>query len=495
MSATTSQASSVGTLRRTLTTRKIVFLVVAAAAPLAALVGTVPLAFAIGAGAGVPAMFVLAGLILLCFSVGYAAMSTRIVNTGGFYTYMARGLGRPPAVAGGLVAVISYLAVEVGLCGAFGYFAGLIASSHGVTLPWEVWAFAAWLLAAYLGYRQIDVSARVLTVLMIGEVGILALLDVAILLRKGLSALPASSFAPHHVFAPGLGIGLMFAFISFIGFESAALYGEETRNPRRAVPVATYVSVIVIAGFYGLTSWAAVGAVGPDKIAATAGRQLGDLFFLLSDTYLGGNATVAMQVLLCTSLFAAVLALHNAGNRYLFVLGRERVLPARLGAVHPRHGSPYQASVAQSSITLVVGAVFAVAGLDPYLNLATSMLGLGTVGIVVLQGAAALSVLAFFRGRPDAHWWRTRLGPLLGLAGLVAAVVLLLRNFPLVTGTTSATVNMLPSLFAVAVVGGIGYALWMRSARPARYAMLAAERETEHGDSARPMTTALGEEA
>jgi len=72
-----------------LTTPRIVFLVVAAAAPMAAMVGTVPLAFAIGDGAGTPAVFVFAGLTLLCFSVGYAAMSRRVVNTGAFYTYIA----------------------------------------------------------------------------------------------------------------------------------------------------------------------------------------------------------------------------------------------------------------------------------------------------------------------------------------------------------------------------------------------------------------------
>ncbi len=485
------QESGAGALRRTLTTPKIVFLVVAAAAPLAAVVGTVPLAFAIGAGAGVPAMFVLAGIVLLCFSVGYAAMSTRIVNTGGFYTYMARGLGRPTAVAGGFVAVISYLAVEVGLCGAFGYFAQLVAAKHGLTLPWEDWALAGWALTAILGYRQIDISAKILSVLMIGEVAILALLDGAIFVRQGPSALPVSSFAPHHVFGPGLGIGLMFAFMSFIGFESAALYGEETRNPRRAVPLATYVSVILIAGFYGLTSWAAVGAVGADRIATTAGKQLGDLFFVLSDTYLNSEVTLVMQVLLCTSLFAAVLALHNAGNRYLFTLGRERVLPAGLGAVHPRHGSPYRASLVQSAITVTVGAVFAIAGLDPYLNLATSMLGLGTLGIVALQAAAAASAIGFFRDRPDAHWWRTRLGPLLGLVGLLIAVVLLIRNFALVVGTSSLTVKLLPWLLVVAIVAGVGYALWMRSARPARYALLAADPEEVADESPRPLATTL----
>src|SRR5262249_13547671 len=114
-------APPAGRLGRTVSTPRIVVLVVAAAAPVAATVGTVPLAFALGDGAGVPAMFVFAGLTLLCFSVGYAAMSRRIVNAGGFYTYLARGLGRPPAVAGGLIAVIAYNAASIGLVGATGY--------------------------------------------------------------------------------------------------------------------------------------------------------------------------------------------------------------------------------------------------------------------------------------------------------------------------------------------------------------------------------------
>ena len=128
-------------------TPKIVLLVIAAAAPLAAVVGTVPLAFALGNGAGVPGMFVFAGLVLLAFSVGYAAMSRRIVNAGGFYTYISLGLGRPLAVGGGLVAFIAYNAATIGLLGAFGYFAQLTAAQHGLNLPWEVWAAAAVLLS------------------------------------------------------------------------------------------------------------------------------------------------------------------------------------------------------------------------------------------------------------------------------------------------------------------------------------------------------------
>jgi amino acid transporter len=468
------EPSGGATLRRSLTTPKIVFIIVAAAAPLTAMVGTVPLAFVIGNGAGVPAAYAFAGLTLLCFSVGYAAMSRHVVNTGGFYTYMARGLGRPPAVAGGLIAVIAYNAATIGMVGALGYFAQLIAASHGLHLSWLVWSGLCVAVVAFLGYREIEISARLLSVLMASEIAILLLLDLAIGLDRGAAALPAASFSPDAALASGVGVAMMFGFMSFIGFESAALYGEETPNPRRSVPLATYASVMVLAIFYTITSWAAVGAIGADRVGPAAEQQLGDLFFTLSTQYLNETATTVMQVLLCTSFFAAVLAWHNATNRYMHVLGREGVLPPWTGGVHRRHGSPHRASVVQTIATVVVAAMFALAGLDPYVNLATSMLGLGTLGIIVLQGAAALSVLGFFRNRPDRHWWRTGLAPLLGLAGLTAAVVLLLANFALVTGTQSTVVNLLPWLLAVAAAGGVAYALGLRKARPERYARLAA---------------------
>jgi amino acid transporter len=460
-------------LAPTLTTAKIVFLVVAAAAPMAGVVGSVPLAFAIGNGAGVPATFALAGLTLLCFSVGYAAMSRRIVNAGGFYSFIAHGLGRRFAVGSGLVAVLSYNAATVGVAGAFGYFADLIATSHGLRLPWLLWAAAGIAVMGWLGYRRIDLSARLLAVLMLAEVVVLVVLAATIVLDRGPSALPVTAFSPATVLAPGLGVALMFAFISYVGFEAAALYGEETANPRRSVPLATYASVILITAFFALISWTAVGAIGTDRVAPAARADLGDLFFHLTDAYLPHAVTSLMQILLCTSLFGALLGLHNAANRYLYVLGRERVLPGWLGAVHPRRKAPHRASLVQTAVTATVCVAFAAAGLDPYVNLATTMLGLGTVGIVGLQAAVAASVLAYFHRHPDRHPWRTLLAPLLALGGLLTAMVLLLGNFAIVTGTGSALVNRLPWLLVAALLGGAAHAWRLRSVAPQRYAALA----------------------
>ncbi len=463
-----------GGLRRSLDTPKIVALVIAAAAPMAAIVGTVPLAFAIGNGAGVPGLYAVAGLILLCFSVGYAAMSRRIVNAGGFYTYISRGLGKPPAIAAGLIAVLSYNATCIGLVGAFGYFLhlGLVQQFH-LGVPWQVWAAVIIALVGLLGYRQIDVSARVLRILMAAEVAVLLVLDAFVIARNGASAFPATSLNPGTVFGGASGVTLMFAFASFIGFESAALYGEEAHNPRRSVPLATYFSVTLIAVFYGFTTWVTVGAIGAPHLRSTARASLGNLFFNLSDRYANSALTTVMQVLLITSLFAATLALHNASNRYMFVLGRERVLPGWLGVVHERHGSPHRASLAQTAITTVCVLAFAVAGLNPYLNLATSMIGLGTLGIVTLQATASLSVVAFFWRRPDRQWWRTVLLPGLGTAGLLTGVVLLARNFRVLVGTANPVVNALPALLPVLVAAGVSYALWLRKHHQDRYAALA----------------------
>ncbi len=459
--------------RRTLTTSRVVFLVIAAAAPMVAMVGNLPLSLARGNGAGTPAAYLVAAVVLVCFAAGYGAMSRRVVNTGAFSTYVARSLGRPAGVAASYVGVVAYAALAAGLSAAFGYFTGLVL---GGGVPWWVLSAGMLALVAVLGHRSAEVSARVLGALMLAEFLVLLVFDVATGVQRGTDALPAISFAPSVALSGVVGISLMLAFTSFVGFESAALYGEETRDPERSIPRATFVALGVIAVFYLLTSWFVVGAAGGADAPALARQQLGDLVFGLFDAAGGPVLSSAAAVLLCTSVLASGLALHNAASRYLFAAGRERVAPARVGALHPRHHSPHVASAAVAGASALALAAFAVTGADPYTGAAAVLVGVGTVGVVALQAAASLAVVVFFRGRADRTWWAGTVAPMIGFAGLTVALALVVTQFGTLTGSDSPWIGASPVLLVLAAVAGALVALRLRRTRPAAYQAIATSR-------------------
>jgi amino acid transporter len=459
--------------RRMLSTTRVVFLVIAAAAPMAAMVGNVPLAIIRGNGAGLPAAFVIAAVVLLCFCVGYAAMTKRVVNSGAFYLLVARGIGKPPAIAVGYIAALGYAALSFGLAAAFGYFTNLVLSGLGVNLPWYVYTAFAILFVAFFGYRSADLSAKVLGALMILEFTVLIVFDVFAVHKLGPAALPLASFSPGVAFSGSLGIALMFAFISFVGFESTALYGEDTKDPARSIPRASYIAVGSISVFYILTSWIIIGAAGGLGAPALAKKQLGNLIFVLVNRYGGEVLYDLSAILLCTSLLASFLALHNAAARYLFVLGRERVLPVPLSRYHPRHLSPHVASLVLTLISIVVIGAFTLGGADPYTVTASSLIGLGTLGIVGVQSRTALSVLAFFWRRSDRTLWGATIAPIVGFIGLAVAFVLAAANYEVLSGSTVPAVNAVPLLIVLVAIVGVVVSLRLRAKRPALYAQLA----------------------
>ncbi|MTD54312.1 APC family permease [Amycolatopsis pithecellobii] len=460
-------------LKGELTTFKIVVTVIAAAAPMGAIVGIVPLGLAIGSGASTPVVFVVSGLVLLCFSVGYAAMSKRMSGAGGFYTYVAKGLGRPPAMAAATIAIIAYNALTLLLVAGVGYFGTMVVELlTGATMPWWALSAVAIVVVGFLGLRAVDIASTVLAVLLSAEVLTLVILDIAIVAKVGLHAFPVAAMNPVAMFSTGsIGLGLMFAFTTFLGFESAAVYAEECADPVRAVPRATYIAVIVIAAFYAITSWVTVGALGADKTQAVANEQQGSLYFGLSDQYASSVLTKVMYVTLITSLFASMLALHNAASRYMYAVGRERaLLPAWIGRLS-RRGTPARASAVQTTISVVVVAVFAIARLDPYRNMATIMTGLGTLGLIILWTLSAIAIIGYFWRRADRPV-TVIAGSAIGLVLFVITAVLIVMNFETLAGSTSPVIRVLPwVLIAVSIVAGL-HSLRLRKASPTVYAAI-----------------------
>lgn len=416
----------------------IVLMVVAAAAPPTVVAGSVPLGIGLGNGAAFPATFLGCFAILLFFAVGYCAMSRHVPNAGAFYAYVQHGLGQAPGLGAAFLALVTYTAVQLAVYGYLGASVdALVQHWGGPALPWWLWAGAALAAVAVLGYRHIELSSRVLGVLLTCEIGVVIVFDVVVAASGGASGLSTAFLQPGAVVSGSLGIGIMFAIASFIGFEATAVFRHEARDPERTVPRATYISLLLIAGFYTLSSWAVASAWGDGEAIAQAQGDPGNMLVMTVSEYLGPVGAELTQVLLVTSLFAALLSFHNVLARYCHALGGTGALPAVCGRTHHRHGSPHAASLVQSASAAVLLIVFAAAGMDPVTQVFSWMAGSATVGVLSLMVLTCLAVLAFFRrSRADTRAWHTVIAPVLGLTGLLGCLVLTIVNFPtLISGS------------------------------------------------------------
>lgn len=477
----TSQASAgTGQLRRNaLGVAAITFFVVSAAAPLTAVAGGYPIAMLLGNGAGVPAAVVLVTLILLVFSVGYTAMARHISNAGSFFAFTSRGLGGVAGGAAAYIALLAYNTMQIGLYGLFGAVtAGTLEGMLGIALPWWLWSLIALAIVAFLGYRQIDLSAKVLAVLVIAEYVAVVILDLAVIGKGGAAGIEFSSFTPSAFLSGSTVIGVLICFAAFMGFEATTIYSEEARDPTRTVPRATYLAVLVIGIFYAISTWAMVLGTGADKVVETIGGLPDPTLyvFTLSDQYVGGWLTTIMSLLLISSVFAALLAFHNAAARYFYVLGREGLLPAKLGHTHDAHQSPHTGSVLQTALGIVVLAIFAITGQDPIFALFTWLTNTATLSVITLMALVSFAVLAFFKQQPalEPSAFKAGIAPL--VAGIVLAIIaiLVVVNFGVLTGAAPWLAIALPVLVPVAAVLGALAANRLKQDEPARFARLGA---------------------
>lgn len=437
----------------------IVFFVISAAGPLVAIAGGYPLGIMLGNGAGTPALLIATVVILLLFAAGYTAMARHVTNAGGFYAFTARGLGGTAGGAAAWLAILGYNTMQIGLYGMFGAVSAGFMSTHvGIVAPWWVYSLIALVSIAVFGYRQIDLSAKVLSLLVMGEYVVVLLLDVAILRSGGAHGINLTSFSPRVFMSGTPAIGFLFCFATFIGFEATTIYSEEAKDPQRTVPLATYISVLLIGAFYCFSVWCMIIGAGADDIVKTLTALADPTTFLysLSDHYASHWLTTAMSVLFITSVYAGLLAFHNSASRYFFASGREGLMPKALGRTHGKHGSPHIGSLAQSAVALVVLIAFIVLRADPVLTLFSWLTNVATLCIIALMALSSAAVFMFFRRLPSADESTLRVGVFPVVSGVALAVVLLLAvvNFPLLTGAGETLSYLLTGLLPVfAIVG------------------------------------------
>lgn len=439
-------------------TASIVFFVVAASAPLVGMTGAVPVAMLLGSGTGVPGVYLAVGLTLLLFSVGYAAMSHRVTNAGAFFSYVGRGLGVPAGIGSAFTSILGYIFIQLAIYGFFGGVTYFTMLSIGIDVPWWVWTFGAWAVVTLLSLLSVDVGAKILGTLLTLEILVLLIAGIAILIDGGPEGWDfAASFSPGISFAGGFagtaGIAIAFAFASFIGFEATAIYGEESKDPKRTVPRATYWAIGIITSLFAIVSFAMVTGMGASGLfdqvierSMVDGEPLADsaaVLFSLAAEYVGPWLATAMAWLVVTSLFAGLLAFQNASARYFFAMGRGGVLPAVFGTTNDR-GAPQAGSLATATIAGLVILIFAIAGLDPILNLFFWSSAVAVVAIFFVEILVSIAVVVYFRREGGENLWKSVIAPIGSAILLGIGLYLLMARFNLLSGLVAAGVD--PSL-------------------------------------------------
>ena len=336
-------------------------------------------------------------------------------------------------------------------------------------MAWWLLSLAAMAIVFGLSLRSIKASVNLDLSLLVVEVLIFLVLSVLAISNAGsgnTSAVFLVSSSPKGF--SGVGIGVVFGLLSFIGFDAAATLGEETRNPRRSIPLAVMGALGAVGVFYEVMMY-----------ALTAGYRLNDpthmqQFLHDENPFVTLGQQVApwllqpIELAAIGGIFSCFLAIHSTTVRVMFSMGRDRVLPVSLGKVHSRWFSPYRAIIAQSIFTVVVGLAVG-RWLGPGATGTYGFTGaIGTVAIIVVYMLSNIAHIRYFWRVPN----RNRLTHV-----VVPALSVLSLAYPLYSVAEPGQVfpyNLVPLVVIAWIVAGACLYYYYRAHSPEKIAAIGA---------------------
>lgn len=410
-------------------------------------------------GYGLPFGTLLA--LIVCFSVAgtIGAFSRRMPTAGFAYTFNTRAFGKGGGFVSGWLLAFAYLAVGPMLFAALGSFGhDFLHDNLSITIPWWVISLVALGLVLFIGSLSLDRSVETAIVFLVLELTVMMALFVTVLAKHS-GSLSLAPFNPGKSLDgfSGIGYGMLWGILMFVGFESAGTLGEETKGARRAVPIALFSAVVIIGVFYVLSSYVAAIGYGAGGSKTFAGDSAP--WTTLANKTWSSSVAWIVSLTVINSQFANIISGSNAAVRMIFSLGRERILPYGLSRTN-RRGSPIAAWVAyialSATLTLALGA--AMGPLNVYGFMGT-VLGLGIVIVYISIN------LAFVR------WmWvheRSAFSPFKhGLIPVVTSVVLLLPIWGQIHPYPAYPISLVPPIVVALIASGLAYYLYLRRRAP-----------------------------
>ena len=421
------------------------------------------------AGGSTPLAFLLGGIACLALAFVVIGFSRRMASAGYAYTYVSRSLGKSWGFLAGWLYFFAFACfVPMTMAGVGWLFSDLIGVDPQTW--WFPFFLVGMLILVVLSVVRISVTTKVQ--LLVGAATILVLLIFALIVtgKGGAHGQSLQPFTFSHTASGGFhGVfyGLIFGVTSFIGFESAADFGEETANPRRSVPIAILAAVIFAIVFYVFITYATTIGYGVNELEKDPSPWVGGGLIPVAEQY--GNHTLGklIEVGALLSAFIVCVACATASSRTLFAMGREGTLPGWFAKTHHRFRTPHNASIAVALVATAAAAligfgfgkpdIFGSDAFSVYYFYAT----IGTLCVILVYIALCFGGIALFMRTPD-----QKFNPLIhGLIPLVGAVIFGAAWYGSVYPVPPSILKSTPYITLIWLAIGAGVLLWLRANR------------------------------
>jgi len=299
--------------------------------------------------------WVVTAVIVLSFTLGIGWLTRRFASTGGLYGLAARAGGR----AGGFSVMTAHVLALLlaGPACALGSAIYLDAWLERVGLPSAHSAAVISVLVvlvvaanAWLCYREVKLSARLLLAIEFATVGVILVLFCVVLAKA-----PGGIIDSRQLHFGGMNVASIleaggFAVFALAGFENVATLGREARNPRRTIGLAMTGSVLALGVLYVFASYVIVLGFKGMSFASSSAPL--DTLASRNDV---GWLSYLIDLGVAVSFFGSSLGIMAGTSRTVYTLARDRVLPGRLARVHATQRTPVAAVTALALLYLVLG--------------------------------------------------------------------------------------------------------------------------------------------
>jgi amino acid transporter len=346
-------------------------------------------------GLATPFAFVAGIVLMLLVGISLAQLARYLPSAGGMYTYISRTLdARVGWFSGWVNLLYDPFGTAIDLA-ALGYVfnAALQANYTNVSFPWWATFLIAGAFVTLVIYRGIEITGK--TQLILGGLEILILLAVSVhaLISPGAGGITGAPFDPANATkGSDIFVAVILAVFTFSGFESTAPLAEETANPRKNVPRAMLISLVIVGVFVIFCLWALMIGWGTSHLSSMITFSGNPVFSVAHRLW--GPAWVLLLLAIVNSLVSVSIATSTSSTRVIYAMGRNGALPRWFAHIDKKYGTPRNAIIAQTILTagLGLGLGFAMGPFNEFLMIGVAI----TVGLGLLYILSCLGVMKFF---------------------------------------------------------------------------------------------------